>query len=90
MKISSIPWASLSELCKLFTFAFCNCFSFLPLFHKDARANKQNESMKKLNHNLKAWRRVSETGARRSSQVLQIFSLPWVLFSNQDMLEEWC
>jgi len=44
-------------------------FVYLILFHKDGRASKQNESMKKLNHNLKAWRRVSETGARRNSQV---------------------
>lgn len=93
----SKPWKFLPVLglpspscCKLFTFAFCNFFLILPLFHKDARANKQNESTKKLNHNLKAWRRVSETGARRSSQVLQIFSLLWVFFSNQDMLMEWC
>lgn len=52
-------------------------FKILPLFHKGARANKQNESMKKSNHNLKAWRRAWEIGARRNSQVWQIFAFLW-------------
>lgn len=67
--MSSSLWLPTQSCCKLFTFEVCNFLKILPLFHKDARANKQNESMKKLNHNLKAWRKVSETGARRNSQV---------------------
>lgn len=39
------------------------------LFLIGGKANKQNENMKKLNHNLKAWRKASETGAKRNLQV---------------------
>lgn len=84
-KCSPVIWLPTQSCCKVITFAICNFLKILPLFHKDARASKQNASMKKLNHNLKAWRRVSETDARRNSQVWQIFARLWVLLSHQKM-----